>query len=200
MASTNRILDAFYAMSLVAQRRRGMGLSPGERALLVATAEERAELCDRICHVFQTLASSLMLEYPLTDALPPIADTRDRLLAKVFGFRKDHTARVAAAAAAAAAAADGSGASDTRDGSKRWVVPQDADIAEGSSAANSKGDAQFQVQDQSVDVGVVVEERDYALLYAYALVTGQVATELKKVEKEIESLFGVLDDDMMLLQ
>ena len=48
--------------------------------------------------------------------------------------------------------------------------------------------------------GVLVEERDYALLYAYALVTGQVADELRMVGKEIGSLFGVLDEDTRLLQ
>jgi hypothetical protein len=47
---------------------------------------------------------------------------------------------------------------------------------------------------------VLVEERDYALLYAYALVTGQVADELRMVGKEIGSLFGVLDEDTRLLQ
>ncbi|KAJ4009975.1 hypothetical protein NW752_009150 [Fusarium irregulare] len=48
--------------------------------------------------------------------------------------------------------------------------------------------------------GLLVEERDYALLYAYALVTGQVADELRMVGKEIGSLFGVLDEDTRLLQ
>ncbi|WZH49411.1 Fusaric acid resistance protein-like-domain-containing protein [Fusarium acuminatum] len=47
---------------------------------------------------------------------------------------------------------------------------------------------------------LLVEERDYALLYAYALVTGQVADELRMVGKEIGSLFGVLDEDTRLLQ
>ncbi len=32
------------------------------------------------------------------------------------------------------------------------------------------------------------------------LVTGQVADELKRVEKEMEGLFGVLTDDSLLLQ
>ncbi|KAK7431165.1 hypothetical protein QQZ08_002205 [Neonectria magnoliae] len=47
---------------------------------------------------------------------------------------------------------------------------------------------------------IVVEEKDYALLYAYALVTGQVADELKMVGKEIGTLFGVLDEDTRLLR
>jgi hypothetical protein len=33
-------------------------------------------------------------------------------------------------------------------------------------------------------------------VYAYALVTGQLADEIMKVEKEIERLFGVLDEDV----
>ena len=46
----------------------------------------------------------------------------------------------------------------------------------------------------------VVEERDYALLYAYTLVTVQVSDELKAVRREIDGLFGVLDPDALLLQ
>jgi hypothetical protein len=163
MSCAHRLLDAFYAMSLVTQRRGN--LTEGERALLLCTADERALLCDRICHVFQVLASSLMLEYPLTDALPGVASTRDRLLGKIFQFRKvhqQHDGGAEAGASGAAAAADYLGAGAlTR---------------------------------------VNVEERDYALLYAYALVTGQVAEELKVVAKEIEGLFGVLDEETLLLQ
>jgi hypothetical protein len=46
----------------------------------------------------------------------------------------------------------------------------------------------------------VVEEKDYALLYAYTLVTAQAAAELKKVREEIENLFGVLGEDELLLE
>ena len=35
------------------------------------------------------MASSMKLEYPLNDALPNIEHTRDRLLAKIFDFRKN---------------------------------------------------------------------------------------------------------------
>ncbi|KAK0638721.1 Fusaric acid resistance protein-like-domain-containing protein [Cercophora newfieldiana] len=157
MRCTNRILDAFYAMSLVTQRKGR--LTDGERALLLYTADERAQLCDRICHVFQVLASSLMLEYPLTDALPSVVGTRDRLLGKIFQFRKEH-------------------------------VP----LPEGET---SKKGGQGVL---GALAHVTVEERDYALLYAYALVTGQVAEELKRVAKEIEELFGVLGEESLLLQ
>ena len=35
------------------------------------------------------LASSMKLEYPLNEALPNIDNARDRLLAKIFRFRKE---------------------------------------------------------------------------------------------------------------
>jgi hypothetical protein len=161
MACTNRILDAFYAMSLVTQRKGQ--LTEGERALLRFTAAERAMLCDRICHVFQVLASSLMLEYPLTDAIPSVANVRDELLGKIFLFRKEH---------------------------QRLNRRRDGE--DGGASRRMAGDKGL--------LEVTVEEKDYALLYAYALVTGQVAEQLKLVEREIEGLFGVLDEDANLLQ
>lgn len=86
MTSTTRILDGFHAMSLATSRHGA--LSPGERALLRFTAPERAVLCDRICHVCQVVASSVMLEYPLTDAIPNVVGVKDRLLGKVYQMRK----------------------------------------------------------------------------------------------------------------
>jgi hypothetical protein len=81
----------------------------------------------------------MKLEYPINDALPSTSTSRDRLLAKIFQFRK-----------------------------------MEANREEGPSA----------------------KDEDFALLYAYALVTGQLSDEIMKVEKEIEGLFGVLDEDM----
>jgi hypothetical protein len=167
MRCTHRLLDAFYAMSLVTQRKGA--LTEGERALLLYTADERALLCDRICHVFQVLASSLMLEYPLTDAIPSVSRMRDRLLGKIFLFRKEH--RVGGGG-------DGIGNVNGGEGS--------------SEAAYMDFGGRL--------AGVRVDEHDYALLYAYALVTGQVAEELKVVAKEIEGLFGVLGEETLLLQ
>lgn len=38
------------------------------------------------------MASSMKLEYPLSDVLPSIEHARDRLLARLFRYRKDHEA------------------------------------------------------------------------------------------------------------
>lgn len=146
MRSTKHILDGFYAMRLITQKRAT--LSEGERAIIDFTAEERVNLCQRICHVFQVLASCIMLEYPLTDAIPSIDRNKDRLLGKIYQFRKDHMA---------------------------------TQLATNGSQA-------------------ITEEKDYALLYAYLLVTTQVAEELRKVREEIEGLFGVLHEEALLLE
>jgi hypothetical protein len=86
------------------------------------------------------LASSIKLEYPLNNAVPNIGHTRDRLLAKVFEFRKSITSRS------------------------------------------------------------VVTDEDFELLYAYALVTGQLSRQIDALGEVIESLFGVLDEDRLKLQ
>lgn len=172
MTSTQRVLDAFHAMSLVTQKHGQ--LSEGERALLNHTAEERAQLCARICHVFEVLASSVVLEYPLTDAIPSIIVIRDKLLGKIFRFRKDHNAKVG-----------------------KTAGEETAEDGNGKAGATTMFGAMGQVPDLG---DVTLEEPDYALLYAYALVTGQVAKELKVIEKELEGLFGRLDEDAMLLE
>lgn len=149
MQSTKNILDGFYAMRLVSQKRTV--LSEGERALLEFTADERFQLCQRVCHVLQVLASCVMLEYPLTDAIPSIDKNKDRLLGRIYQFRKDHAA--------------------SRLGGN-----------------SNNGSA------------AVADEKDYALLYAYTLVTGQVAAEMDKVKAEIENLFGILHEESLLLE
>ncbi|KAI4867371.1 Fusaric acid resistance protein-like-domain-containing protein [Hypoxylon rubiginosum] len=181
MASTQRALDAFHAMSLVTQKHGR--LSAGEKALLYYTAEERAQLCARICHVFQVLASSIMLEYPLTDAIPSVMVVRDKLLGKIFRFRKEHVVRSNTEGGSADAAAEGNKAPSTPTTNGNTSTTGDS----ATTTTRKLGD-------------VTVEEPDYALLYAYALVTGQLAKELKVVEKEIEQLFGRLDEDALLLQ
>ncbi|KAI1071066.1 hypothetical protein LB507_009700 [Fusarium sp. FIESC RH6] len=146
MRSTKNMLNGFYAMRLIASKRNG--LTEGERALLEYTSTERALLCQRICHVFQVIASCVMLEYPLTDAIPTVENNKDRLLGKIYQFRKEHM------------------------------------------SADLLGD----------ESPLAVQESDYALLYAYTLVTLQVAAELNKVRAEIESLYGVLHEEALLLQ
>ncbi|PHH59383.1 hypothetical protein CDD81_3322 [Ophiocordyceps australis] len=142
MSCTHRILDGFYAMRLVCQRRTS--LTPGERALLLCTAAERRRLCHVVCLVLQLLASSVMLEYPLSDAVPAVEGAKDELLARVYSFRL---------------------ACEERD-----------------------------------DDAEPVDDGDYALVYAYTLVSTQVAMELERVREEIEALFGVLDEDELLLE
>lgn len=82
----------------------------------------------------------MKLEYPLTDDLPSTVNSRDRLLAKIYHYRKD-----------------------------------EAEKGEGT------------------------KDEDYALLYAYVLVTGQLAEEIEKVERQIEALYGVLDEELIQL-
>lgn len=156
LQSANRILDSFLAMSLVTLPRER--LTSGEKALLEFTAAERAVLCDRICHIFQVLAGSIMLEYPLTDAVPSILSLRDRLLSKIFQFRAE-TLEAAGSSAG----------------------------LENDTGENLTGSSN-------------VTEGDYVLLYAYVLVTGQVADELGIAAAEIESLFGVLSGDALVLE
>ncbi|KAF2835168.1 hypothetical protein M501DRAFT_465905 [Patellaria atrata CBS 101060] len=138
LEATERMLDAFHAMKVLIEK--DLKASPGEIALLRYTKEERRQLSARISHLFSVMASSMKLEYPLSDAMPNIDHTRDRFLAKTFHFRK-------------------SGAGDG-----------------------------------------VATDADYELLYAYALVTGQLADEIQCVAQCIEELYGVLDEDNLKLQ
>lgn len=136
--STSRMLDAYHAMNTVITKDfKG---TKGEAELLKYIVAERAHLCSRISHLFQVLASSMKLEFPLNDALPNTDHARDRLLAKIFAYRRDEK------------------------------------------------------------VGSETTDEDYALLYAYALVTGQLSKEIREVGREIEKLFGVLDEELLKLQ
>jgi hypothetical protein len=84
---TKRMLDNFHAMNVVISK--DLKASPGEAEVLRFTRTERFALSARISHLFSVLASSVKLEYPLNDVLPNIDHTRDRLLAKMFEFRRD---------------------------------------------------------------------------------------------------------------
>lgn len=143
MDSTNKMLDSFHAMNLVIEKN--LHASEGETILLKYTTDERAQLCSRISHLFQVLASGLKLEFPINDALPDTTNARDRLLAKIFQYRREATALEAA----------------------------------GKQVAN---------------------DEDYELVYAFILVTGQLAEEIRKVQREVEDIFGVLDEQIFELQ
>lgn len=82
----------------------------------------------------------------MTYGLPGTATVRDRLLAKIFTYRRD-------------------------------VLGEGRD-----------------------DSSVAAKDEDYEILYAYILVTGQLAEEIGKVEKEVEDLFGIMDEQMLKLQ
>ncbi len=139
LKSTEQMLGSFHAMNEVILK--DPNTSPGEEALLKATVNERAQLCRRISHLFSVLASSMKLEYSITsDALPSIDHTRDRLLARIFEYRRS--------------------------------------------------DAEEQK----------TKDEDYSLLYTYALVTGQLSLGVESVLKEVENLFGVLDEEALRLQ
>ncbi|KAL8759813.1 MAG: hypothetical protein Q9184_003513 [Pyrenodesmia sp. 2 TL-2023] len=138
LGGTGCMLDAFHLMNVMILKEARV--SPGEAAILESTKTERAQLSLRISHLFQVMASSIKLEYPLSDALPSIDHTRDRLLAKIYGFRKEDKA------------------------------------------------------------AVIASDKDFALLYTYALVTGQLAKAIEDIGTELESLFGTLDEEVLKLQ
>lgn len=137
LEATGRMLDSFHAMNVVILK--DLKASEGEKEILKYTRHEWMQLSWRISHLFSVLASSMKMAYPLNDVLPNIENARDRLLAKIFDFRKTNPGR---------------------------------DIA---------------------------TDEDYELLYAYALVTGQLAQDITFVGQEIEQLYGVLNEEDLKL-
>ncbi|CAI4212273.1 unnamed protein product [Parascedosporium putredinis] len=225
MQSTNRILDGFHAMNLATMRRAH--LSPGERALLRFTAPERAILCDRICHVCQVIASSVMLEYPLTDAIPSIIGVKDRLLSKMHQIRKQQAEMIereqdarlnpdggdlglshgTSTAVDIGTPGPPSPATTTPTPWRRRISSPYAERStsrgrSGASYGASVREGMGFTFDSTVDASdlAIVKERDFSLLYIYTLLTSQVADELGKVLKEVEGLFGVLSEEALLLQ
>ncbi|QMW27488.1 hypothetical protein G4B84_002777, partial [Aspergillus flavus NRRL3357] len=134
---TRSMVDAFLAINI--ELDKNMTASEGELSILQYTDKERQQLSSRISHLLSVMASSMKLEYPLSDVLPSIEHARDRLLARLFHYRKDH-------------------------GASRLST-----------------------------------DEDYALLYAYILVTGQLSIEIEGIMAEISWLFGVLDEDIVKL-
>ncbi|KAF2007830.1 hypothetical protein P154DRAFT_516634 [Amniculicola lignicola CBS 123094] len=136
--ATGRMLDSFHAINVLILK--DLKASEGEREILKHTQREWKDLSWRISHLFSVMASSMKMAYPLNDVLPNVEHTRDRLLAKVFEFRRTELGRV------------------------------------------------------------ITTDEDYELLYAYALVTGQLAHDLSIIGQEIEKLYGVLNEDDLKLQ
>lgn len=162
MDSTSKMLDSFHAMNLIIQKNPNA--TAGEASLLKYTADERSQLCARISHLFQVLASSLKLEYPLNDALPDTSNPRDRLLAKIWKYRKS------------------------------VMVPTKA------VETDDEGELEYpEIETRMEDTTEIAKDEDYELIYAYTLVTGQIAAEIKTIEREIEGLFGVVDEDLFEL-
>lgn len=143
LKSTGRMLESFHAMNVVIMK--DLNPSKGELALLNATVRERRDLCARLSHQFSVLASDFKLEVSIAteEVLPNMNRTRDRLLAKVFVFRKENSIL---------------------------------------------GEAER------------TSDEDYSLLYTYALVTGQLEMEIRNCLKDVEELFGVLDEESLILQ
>lgn len=131
MSANQAILDAFHGMSVM--MICDPTAIPETTAILQHTKREREELCARISHLFYVLASSMKLGFPLPPTLPRMDRARDRLLAKLFEYKKCRSA---------------------------------------------------------VDV-------DWALIYAYTLVTGRVAEGVADAVQTMERLYGVLEEEML---
>ncbi|PNS17515.1 hypothetical protein CAC42_8058 [Sphaceloma murrayae] len=128
---TQRMLDNFHAMNVVISRN--MKATQGEMDVLRYTQKERGALSARISHLFSVLSSTVKMEYPLNDVLPNIEHARDRLLARVFEYRRQ-----------------------------------------------SEGTA---------------SDADFEIIYAYVLATGQLAKDIAAIIKELELLYGTLNED-----
>lgn len=87
LETTARMLDSFHIMNTVMSKEPAA--SAGEAEVLAYTRRERAGLSARISHLFSVLASTVNMEYPINDVLPSIEHSRDRLLARIFEFRRN---------------------------------------------------------------------------------------------------------------
>ncbi|KKK25597.1 hypothetical protein ARAM_005106 [Aspergillus rambellii] len=87
LTRTRSMVNSFVAMHL--ELVKNMTASEGELAILEYTIQERRQLSARISHLLSFMASSMKLEYPLSDGLPSVENARDRLLARLFHYRKD---------------------------------------------------------------------------------------------------------------
>ncbi|KAF8459390.1 Fusaric acid resistance protein-like-domain-containing protein [Terfezia claveryi] len=87
ITANQNILDACHGMStFIASDPLA---SDREKDILEFTTNERADCCARISHLFYILASSIRLGFPLPDTLPRLEGARDRLLARLWEYRRE---------------------------------------------------------------------------------------------------------------
>ncbi|KAJ6029642.1 uncharacterized protein N7446_011007 [Penicillium canescens] len=84
---TRIMVNSFHTMNI--ELMKNDPATEGEINLLRYTAVERQQLSARISHLLSVMASSMKLEYPLSDVLPSIEHARDRLLARIYRYRLD---------------------------------------------------------------------------------------------------------------
>ncbi|OQD87462.1 hypothetical protein PENANT_c005G03642 [Penicillium antarcticum] len=85
---TRIMVNSFHTMNI--ELMKNDPATEGEISLLRYTAAERQQLSARISHLLSVMASSMKLEYPLSDVLPSIEHARDRLLARIYRYRLDY--------------------------------------------------------------------------------------------------------------
>ncbi|KAI5776623.1 Fusaric acid resistance protein-like-domain-containing protein [Geopyxis carbonaria] len=86
LKANQAILDAFHGMSIMIAK--DPNANRREAQILSYTKKERDDLCARISHLFYVLGSSIRIGFPLPENLPNTTRARDRLLAKIFDYRK----------------------------------------------------------------------------------------------------------------
>ncbi|KAJ5762509.1 uncharacterized protein N7511_005891 [Penicillium nucicola] len=85
---TRIMVNSFHTMNI--ELMKNDPATEGEISLLRYTAVERQQLSARISHLLSVMASSMKLEYPLSDVLPSIEHARDRLLGRIYRYRLDY--------------------------------------------------------------------------------------------------------------
>ncbi|KAJ5415534.1 hypothetical protein N7465_004229 [Penicillium sp. CMV-2018d] len=87
---TRSMVNSFHTMNI--ELMKNDVATEGEISLLQYTKLERQQLSARVSHLLSVIASSMKLEYPLSDVLPSIEHARDRLLARIYRYRLDREA------------------------------------------------------------------------------------------------------------
>ncbi|KAJ5545129.1 Brefeldin A-sensitivity protein 4 [Penicillium sp. DV-2018c] len=87
---TRNLVNSIHIMNI--ELMKNDLATEGEISLLQYTAVERQQLSARVSHLLSVIASSMKLEYPLSDVLPSIEHARDRLLARIHRYRLDREA------------------------------------------------------------------------------------------------------------